>query len=128
MGGVLEKLLEKARKEPEKYRDLLLEEKRALEAGLRHCSSWLLTLGSLLTAYMGLLSRLRILAVSVPVILIALASIFIVLIIGLRRARLIRKIREILYGDPMDEETYIKLLGAWAIACGIIALLIALLG
>jgi len=28
----------------------------------------------------------------------------------------------------MDEETYIKLLGIWAIACGIIALIIALIG
>jgi len=28
----------------------------------------------------------------------------------------------------MDEETYIKLLGIWAIACGIIALIMTLLG
>jgi len=105
MGGVLEKLLEKARKEPEKYRDLLLEEKRSLEADLRHYFTWSLAILSLEIAYIGVIRviEVKIMVMHLLVIILMTTIIMYLTIQHHDRERILDEIRRILYGDPMDK-------------------------
>ena len=105
MGGVLEKLLEKARKEPEKYRDLLLEEKRSLEADLRHYFTWSLAILSLEIAYISVIKviEVRIMVMHLLVIILMTTIIMYLTIQHHDRERILDEIRRILYGDPMDK-------------------------
>ena len=105
MGGVLEKLLEKARKEPEKYRDLLLEEKRSLEADLRHYFTWSLAILSLEIAYIGVIRviKVKIMVMHLLVIILMTTIIMYLTIQHHDRERILDEIRRILYGDPMDK-------------------------
>ncbi|RLF23129.1 MAG: hypothetical protein DRN15_07275 [Thermoprotei archaeon] len=107
MGGVLEKLLEKARKEPEKYKDLLLEEKHSLEADLRHYFTWILTLLGLEIAYVSIMVKLRLGYVSIIAIMFMVSCVIHLAGLYIKKTRILRVLREMLYGDPMDEyDTY----------------------
>ncbi len=128
MGGALEKLLEKARKEPGKYRDLLLEEKRSLEADLRHRFSWMIALAQLEIAYFSLSKVAGIDPLTGSMVITALLISAVALSMLCARAeRMIREIRGILYGDPMDRWDII-FATAYAITCGIIAIVLLLFG
>jgi len=128
MGGALEKLLEKARKEPEKYRGLLLEEKRSLEADLRHRFSWMIALAQLEIAYFSLSKAVGIdPLIGIIVIMVLLIGALILSILCTRVERMIKGIREVLYGDPMGRWD-IVFATAYVIACGIIAIILLLFG
>ncbi|RLF19255.1 MAG: hypothetical protein DRM97_08575 [Thermoprotei archaeon] len=128
MGGALEKLLEKARKEPEKYRDLLLEEKHSLEADLRYRFSWTIAIAQLEIAYIGLFRVLKVDLTIVVIVSVLLMAIAITLSAScLLVERMIKRVREILYGDPMSRWEIIFAM-IYAIVCGIIAIILALMG
>ncbi|RLF22536.1 MAG: hypothetical protein DRN15_08850 [Thermoprotei archaeon] len=128
MGGALEKLLEKARKEPEKYRDLLLEEKRTLEADLRHRFSWMIALAQLEVAYFSLFRAFKV----DPMVIVYIALLLVIgvttlFILYLKAESMLGRIHEILYGDPVDRWDAIFAM-IYAIICGIVIIILALIG
>ena len=128
-----EKFIEKARKEPEKYRDLLIKEKESFEDDVRKHMDWILALFSIEVTYSTFITTVVIsykiyhpvLGISVFTFIIPM---FIMMIFGVDKEKKIREVREILYDNMNLENTsIIKILGIFGILVGIAYAIIILL-
>ena len=92
---------EKARKEPKRYEKLLIEKLKSLESDFKFFSSWLVILINVIPLLYTMLRHLTFIEGSLLTAVIIVAS-FIILYEDVSVVREIRRVEELLYGDPMN--------------------------